>query len=60
MVIVADVEHLVARTTAVLAAIACDAMAHLVKVGEFLRVEVEQVAGGFVFIAVRRFLSLER
>jgi hypothetical protein len=59
MVVVADVEHLVASAAILRMTNACDPVAHLVEVGELLRVQVEKVTGSSVLIAVRRFLLLE-
>jgi hypothetical protein len=59
VVVIADMEHLVARTAVLRVTDSCGSMAHLMEVGELLGVEVEKVTGSFVLIAVRWFLRLE-
>jgi hypothetical protein len=55
VIVVADMEDLVARSTAVLPAITGNSVADLVEVGELLGVEMEEIAWGLVLIPIVRF-----
>jgi hypothetical protein len=59
VVVVANMEHLITSTPVLLMADACNPVTHLIEVGELLRVEVEEVAWGFVLVAVRWLLRLK-
>jgi hypothetical protein len=60
MIVAADVEHLVARAAILRMTNTCSPVSHLIEVGQFLRVQVQEIARSPVLIAVRRFLILER
>jgi hypothetical protein len=59
VVVVADVEHLVTRLAVLAVPNARGSVASLMKVREFLRVQVEEVAWGFMLVTIRWFLLLE-
>jgi hypothetical protein len=59
VVIVADMEHLVTRTAVPVVPDARGSVAHLIEVGELLRIQVEEIAWSLVLVAVRRLLLLE-
>jgi hypothetical protein len=55
VIVIADMEHLIAVPLVSLVANAGSAVAHLVEVGEFLGVQVEEIAWGLVLIPIVRF-----
>jgi hypothetical protein len=60
MVIAADMQHLIAVAMISLVPDAGSAVAHLVEIGQFLGVEVKEIARSVMLIPVVRFLFLER
>lgn len=56
MVLVADMEHLIACLGILRVANAYGPVSRLMEVGEFLRVQVEQVAWGVLLVTVGRLL----
>lgn len=59
MVVIADMEHLIASAPVLCVANTCSPVAHLVEVGQLLRVEVKEVPRGLVLVAVGWLLLLE-
>jgi len=59
MVIAANMQHLIAVALVPLMADAGGAVAYLIEIGQFLGVEVEQIAWGFMLIPIVRFFFLE-
>jgi hypothetical protein len=60
VIVIADMEHLIAAPLVQLVANPGSAVAHLVEVGEFLCVEMEEIAWGLVLIPIVRFFLDER
>jgi hypothetical protein len=59
MVIAADMQHLIAVALVPLMPDAGSAVAHLIEIGQFLGVEVEEIARSFMLIPIVRFFFLE-
>jgi hypothetical protein len=59
MVIAADMQHLIAVALVPFMSDAGSSVAHLVEIGQFLGVEVEEIARGFMLIPIVRFFFLE-
>jgi hypothetical protein len=59
MVVAADVEHLVASSSVLRVANACDPMANLPEVGQLLGIQMKEVAWSLMFVAVRRLFLPE-
>jgi hypothetical protein len=59
MVVVADMEHLIACLAILRMANACGSVAHLMEVGKFLGIEVQQVTWSFMLVAIGRFFLLK-
>jgi hypothetical protein len=59
MVIASDMQHLIAVALVPVMSDAGSVVAHLVGIGEFLDIEVEEITRSFVFIPIVRFFFME-